>query len=572
MNLRLCWLLLTVLLASCSGESDSEESDVSTFEPQAIHARDRSTFNYGAGDSIDYRYVDQTPTSKTQLIKLLGGAIEFTATAGHLIASRPVDGVRIRDEAAIFYTAYTRDDLSKNTRPITFIFNGGPGSASADLDLNFLGPKSVDLNALTPASTTLPLIDNPNTLLDKSDLVFVDPVGTGYSSAIFPSSNNDFWGVDGDASILSNFIIRYINANKRQYSPKYIYGVSYGGFRTPIIAGLLLEQQAHNYAEGKDSKNILNGLILNSPLMNRRDDCLTHSTFACDGAVPTYAMIADHHGKSTAPNAAPTDVFLVGIRSVAEEFKKHYDENFSGLGWGDRTGWDAFLRNDEAAAPFLNRLYHLTGLGKVFAPGDSTTDNPWIENPNMNTWRFTELFGEKYGPNKRKLYLNDGRYYLPPETIDPAVDSESDIYEYVRQYQRQFIGYQQAASYLGFNGESLYGWSYAPDHQLPNDPDRMENSIPDLAYGLNLNPQLKVLVQHGYYDLNTPFHKSELDISRSGIASDVPVRLYKGGHGVSPSDTDDYDQLKAELGLFYDQVPVPRLAHWHEASLAGTRQ
>ncbi|WP_210207775.1 S10 family serine carboxypeptidase-like protein [Phyllobacterium bourgognense] len=529
-------------------------------------------FSYGAGDSIYYRYVDQTPTSKTQVITVKGVAMEFTATAGHLVASRPVNGAGSRDDAAIFYTAYARDDLPKDTRPITFIFNGGPGGASADLDLNFLGPKSVDLDVLTSASTTLPLIDNPNTLLDKSDLVFVDPVGTGYSSAIFPSENVDFWGVDSDASILSDFVIKYINTNKRQYSPKYIYGVSYGGFRTPIMARLLLERSATDYAEGKDGKNILNGLVLNSPLMNRRNDCLTHSTFACDGAVPTYAMIADHHGKATARNAATSDVFLIGVRSFAAEFKKHYDGAFSGLGWGDRTGWEAFLRDNKEAPPFLDRLYQLTGLGKVFTLGDTAANNPWIENPNMNAWRFTALFGERYGPDRRKLSLNDGRDYLPPDTIDPAVDDGSDVYEYVRQYQRQFIGYQQAASYLGFNGESFDRWSYSPDQKLPSDPDRIENSIPDLAFGLQLNPQLKVLIQHGYYDLNTPFHKSELDISRSGIAAKVPVRLYSGGHGVSPFDTDGYDQLKAELGSFYDQTPAAKLARWQEAKLAEPGQ
>lgn len=172
-----------------------------------------AVFAYEPYDAVERLAVSETPSSKAQTINLRGSVIQFTATAGHMIAydwesapPKPVDLARLDAQAAIFYTAYTRDDMPRETRPVTFVFNGGPGGASADLDLDFLGPKKVD-----PVSPELRLLDNPDTMLDKTDLVFVDPVGTGYSAAIRPYENADFWGVDSDAKVLRDFITRYVN-------------------------------------------------------------------------------------------------------------------------------------------------------------------------------------------------------------------------------------------------------------------------------------------------------------------------------------------------------------------------
>ncbi|WP_457299872.1 S10 family serine carboxypeptidase-like protein, partial [Phyllobacterium sp. P5_D12] len=238
MLFRLCWLVLAVFLASCSGSSEDEDaatSAISTFkipdfsqakqEPDipAIHPEFLSDPDYGPEGKFYENEFNERPTSKINGIYLKGSLIRFAVTAGHLKAesSRNASASSL-GKAAIFYTAYTRQDLPKTTRPLTFIFNGGPGGASAVMDVGFLRPMRFDWNAPTFA-----LADNPNTLLDKTDLVFVDPVGTGYSKAIFPNKNDDFWGVDDDASVLADFIIQYINANQRQESPKYLYGVSY---------------------------------------------------------------------------------------------------------------------------------------------------------------------------------------------------------------------------------------------------------------------------------------------------------------------------------------------------------
>ncbi len=173
MNFRLCWLLLAVILASCDGGSDSEESTASsTFNVPVTHTtcqiapQPGSThFTYGPVDSVALCAVTEQPSSKAQTINVKGSAIPFTTTAGHLIAydwasapPRPVELTKVDAKAAIFYTAYTCDDLPRETRPVTFVFNGGPGGGSASLDVDFLGPKSFDENA-PPLTSKLPLID-----------------------------------------------------------------------------------------------------------------------------------------------------------------------------------------------------------------------------------------------------------------------------------------------------------------------------------------------------------------------------------------------------------------------------
>jgi len=399
----------------------------------------------------------------------------------------------------------------------------------------------------------LNLIDNPDTLLDRTDLVFVDPVGTGYSTAVSPKTNISFWGVDSDAEILADFIIRYTNVNNRQSSPKFIYGVSYGGMRAPIMGRLLLENGTSGYGINPSQKpeKILSGLILNSPILDMKTDCYRFYV-ACGGALPTYAMIKRFHAKETLPPIIP---FLGQLDTFAGEFNDLYTSAFSGVSQKtpDRTKWDAYLKTPKAPA-FLDQLFQLTGIGKIYQPGDNRNNSVWIENPNMDSVTFTE----KFSPGK-KLELGDGRFFLTT-TIDPAFD-RSDQFEdgFTPLYQKQFLNYTSTSRYMGINGAIIDNWDEEPDPAISLDTDRWLTSIPDLTLGMTLNPNLKVLVQHGYYDLNTPFHQSELNIGAATLSAKIPVKLYEGGHGVSPFDTGSYGQVLQDLGAFYDQLQ-PKLA------------
>jgi carboxypeptidase C (cathepsin A) len=571
MVVRLCWLLLAVFLASCSGGSDPAQekpeaattpTDTSTFntpEPQIkpmIRPEFVSDLHYGPKGTFHAGDFREPTTSKLHTIYLEGSAIRFFATAGHLEAQTSSHAsANGSGKAAIFYTAYTRDELPDATRPVTFIFNGGPGGASSPLDLNFLGPKLTDRTAAP--SATLSLADNPRTLLGKTDLVFVDPVGTGYSRAIFPSQNDEFWSVDEDARVLADFIIRYINANQRQDSPKYLYGVSYGGIRVPIIARMLIESGTTKYTEKKASKNVLTGLILNSPVLDYEADCLVTDA-SCAGSLPTYAAIATHWGRSIERKNKPIYMIPPDLKAFVKEYDDYYISTFSGVDSRrkkDLTKWEAFLKKSEAT-PFLNRLYELTGIGKYYKTGDIASENPWLEEPNMDSLEFSWFFD----PGKDKvLLLADGRETLEIDDTDPAIDRRSDLDPLAQLYQRQFIGYDSKLRYMGMNGEVIDDWNFRSHHRDdPMRPDRLVSSVTDLLQSLRLRPGLKVLVQHGYYDLNTPFYQSELVLAAFPPEIKVPIETYEAGHGIGPEDGPDdkrslYTRVQRDLEAFYDQ-------------------
>ncbi|HJQ36436.1 MAG TPA: hypothetical protein VKB93_04810 [Thermoanaerobaculia bacterium] len=216
------------------------------------------------------------PEPKTWVTKhriTLGGApLAYTATAGTM---------RIRDDKdepiALFgYTAYIKDGSDRATRPIMFAYNGGPGSASAWLHVGVLGPKRTQIADLEP-NTRGPfrLIENDATILDRADLVLIDPIGTGFSRTIGKGEGKDFWGVDQDARSVADFIVRYLNQNGRWSSPKFILGESYGGMRSGAVAYVLLAR--HNVT--------LNGVILVSPYM---DAVAGNSDLPIDAAYVNY--------------------------------------------------------------------------------------------------------------------------------------------------------------------------------------------------------------------------------------------------------------------------------------------
>jgi carboxypeptidase C (cathepsin A) len=143
-------------------------------------------------------------------------------------------------------------------------------------------------------------------------------------------------------------------------------------------------------------------------------------------------------------------------------------------------------------------------------------------------------------------------------TIDPAFDRKDTYYDFMKRYQNELMGYNPTSPYVAMNGAIIDNWDDEPDPALSPNGDRWLSSIPDMAFSMTLNPNLKVLVQHGYYDLNTPFYQSQLNITGAGLS--IPVKLYEGGHGVSPFDTGSYDRLIQELHAFYDQPQGQTLA------------
>ena len=174
-----------------------------------------------------------------QTVELPDRTLRFKAIAGSI----PINNTEGKLQAEIAYIAYVRPDADAAARPVTFAFNGGPGASSAYLHLGAMGPWRLPLDNITPSSTPT-VVPNPETWLDFTDLVFVDPVGTGYSRFINTSDEvrKQFWSVDGDIDVLATFMRKWIEKNGRQASKKFIAGESYGGFRAPRLASKLNDQ------------------------------------------------------------------------------------------------------------------------------------------------------------------------------------------------------------------------------------------------------------------------------------------------------------------------------------------
>src|SRR5579863_8229880 len=255
---------------------------------------------YGAGpdDSVSDTSENAAVTHHTATIA--GATIAYTAKAGHLVT---VDQYSAQPAAKIFYVSFTADAAGPAPRPVTFFYNGGPGSSSVFLLLGSFGPRRIKTSMpdFTPPAP-YELLDNADSLIDRSDLVFINPVGTGYSAAIAPGKNRDFWGVDEDARSIKQFIKRYLTAYGRWNSPKFLFGESYGTPRTCVLTWLLHE-------DGVD----LNGIVLQSSILDYSQPSISVGIF------PTFAADALFHGKAKV-HPPPTDLatYLKGVETFAQ--------------------------------------------------------------------------------------------------------------------------------------------------------------------------------------------------------------------------------------------------------------
>jgi carboxypeptidase C (cathepsin A) len=438
---------------------------------------------------------------------VLGGTpIAYTATAGHLIARDPASGAA---EASVFYVAYTADGADPATRPVTFFYNGGPGSASVWLHLGSFGPKRLVTGVpATTAATPFPLVDNSESLLDVTDLVFIDAVGTGLSEAISPFTNISFWGVDSDAALFRDFIERWLAANGRGSSPRFLYGESYGGPRTAVLAGRL-----------QDAGVLLDGLVLQSPALDYNSNCGIAGVGHCGANLPTYAAIGAFHGLS---NPVPTD-----IDADMAELRSFTDSRYT-------PAVVAFLGGAAVPADLPPLLAGYTGIA---AP-------TWSAQFNFppDAFQFDLIANTVTG-------RYDGRMVAP---LGSALASESDpsstfitpsFTSVMASYLHDTLRYSNASTYV-VTSSAINDWDFS--HAGRPLPD----TVPDLQAALAQNTVLRVLSVNGYHDLATPFHVTESDLARLGGDPRVQVRDYPGGHMSYLTDSTRVRQ-KADLAAFY---------------------
>jgi hypothetical protein len=302
-TLRFCSLLVAAFVAGCGGGGGGDGDSGGSPAGAVLH--DATPYSTAANASLPSATEESVQSSGSVTID--GATVDYVATTGHLNALAPGSGA---PQASMFYVAYVRTVPQGTTRPLVFFYNGGPGSASVWLHLGSFAPRRIVTSA---PSTTVPqpfqLVDNAESLIDVADLVFVDAVGTGYSQAIAPFVNQSFWGVDSDAALMRDFVARYVAVNQRGASPTFLFGESYGGPRTAVLAHLMV-------AAGMR----LDGVVLQSPALDYNANCAAvfPASISCEGFLPSYGLTGAWFAL-TNPVPSDADAYAEQLRGFAAD-------------------------------------------------------------------------------------------------------------------------------------------------------------------------------------------------------------------------------------------------------------
>lgn len=422
-------------------------------------------------------------------------------------------------KAQVFMTSYTAIDVpDMGERPVIFVFNGGPGSSSAWLHIGLLGPRRVvanDIDDRTPPPYGL--TDNLETSLSHSDLVFIDPVTTGYSRTVEGEKPEEFHGFTGDRDVVGEAIRLWLSRNKRWLAPKFLAGESYGTTRAAALAGHLAKR--HGIA--------FNGIILISAVLDFGTIEFTEGNEAPYlHYLPTFAAVAHYHGKH--PGRTVEEV-------AAEASTFAYGEYSRALERGSRLG-------EEEKKRIGSELARLTGLDEGFVRlADLRIDEFTF---------FTELLRDK-GLRIGRL---DSRFTAHPGKTNGEVlgdDPSYPIIQYpytvgINHLLRAELGYETDLTYEVLTSR-VHPWSYK---EFENSA---VNTAEDLAFAMRMNPHLKVYVGFGYHDSATPFAASEHVLAHLRIApsahENIVRRYYPAGHMMYVNQQVRVDQL-ADIAEF----------------------
>ncbi|WP_373002674.1 S10 family peptidase [Hyphomonas sp.] len=481
--------------------------------------------------------LNKTDAEKTEAAKPIPDPVMFeskhTGTFGTAKVAYTVEAgeTYIKGEdgepaASLFTTSYVADKAG-SARPVTFIFNGGPGSASVWLHMGLLGPKRAQVASGADAddgAAPYRLVDNPLSILDVTDLVFIDPVGTGYSRTIGKGENKDYWSAAGDTASISEFIRIWITTHKRWNAPKYLIGESFGTTRAAYIA---------NELTTGDVDIALNGIVLISQALDYEGSTSVHDNmYSYITYLPSMAATAQYHGK--AGLGIPQSDFLAEARTFAR------DEYGPALMKGDRL-------SAEERAHIRDRLAYFTGL-----------DPAYIETSDLRILmhRFQKELLRDKGVALGRL---DGRY-LGDEADDAAEGPEDDVSSYaissaysalMNQYLSADLGVEMDRPYMVSSADAGEQWIFRDVPEGEYWEPHYVNAGRKLTTAMRHNTALKVMVASGYFDLICPFFDAEVTFARYGIPQDrVALTYYQGGHMMYLNEG-ALKALSADIRTFY---------------------
>lgn len=482
-----------------------------------------------ADDAVAAAQAPPPPSITAHSARIGGAMLRYTATVSTTVLTDD-DG---EPRAEIFSTAYTLDGVDDPAeRPITFVFNGGPGSSSVWLHMGALGPRRVLMSeegeALPPPGS---IQDNPNSWLDLTDLVFIDPVGTGFSRPTGEAEQSDFSGVREDAQSVAEFIRLYLTRNNRWLSPKFLAGESYGTTRAAALTGVLLDE--HNIA--------VNGVFLISAIMDFSTARFTPgNNLPYPLFLPTYTATAWFHKQ------LPDDLQRRDLDDLLEEVRE----------WA-LTDYLPMLTKGSRVTPaekqrFAERLARYTGLSPEYC----------LENHlRVPIGRFVK---ELRRDERRTVGRLDSRYTgVDRDAAGENYDRDPSFSAILGPYTAALQAYFR--SELGVKRDERYhilNWNIGPwEWNLEGGSNSFVNVAETLRDSMTRNPHMLVHITAGYYDLATPFFAAEYTVDQMllppELRANVVFDYYRSGHMMYVRD-EDAAKLRADVARVFERAAQQR--------------
>lgn len=480
--------LACLTVPAAAQDKDSKVAEAKAYQPQIVTTRHSGTFG--------------------------GQRINYSATIGETILKNK-DGV---PDAAVVTTSYIKEPRDPS-RPVTFLFNGGPGSGSVWLQMGAFGPKRVAIpsDARDDGAPPYPLVDNPDSLLDVTDMVFIDPPGTGFSVLLPGGDPKNYFGVQQDARAVADVIRRWLGENGRWNSPKYLGGESYGTFRSAAVANQLVNTTYNDVG--------LNGIILISTILDYSGRAESPGNeVGYITTLPSLAVTAAFHGKAPAGDPAV-------IAETARQFALGPYASF--LLKGQKA-------SAEERAAVRRRLAQLIGLSETYLDQTDLRVSPGrfykelLRDRGLTVGRLDTRYTGRDHDNAGEGPDNDPSFFGIDAGYTAAINS----------WARDTLKFRTDREYQAI-GRSVRPWDWST-----GDSDQYVNVAPYLGTALRENSGLRIFVGQGWYDMATPFFGAEYSLSRTGIPQDrTSFHYYDSGHMMYVRD-EDRVKLSRDLRQF----------------------